>query len=120
VTPGPAAVGTARFQRVPAVVHRAIDGGVLLVDAGGESRRLVGSAGLVWIALDEPGTVADLLARLRDVWPDAGALTVAALADAVAFLAGESLLEVVEPAAGRRPEPGEPGAPVAPNRGMAP
>jgi len=51
-------------------VNREIAGRALLARPDGERRTLGGLATAVWVVLDEPGTTADVIARLNELAPD--------------------------------------------------
>jgi len=51
-------------------VHREMAGRALLARSDGERRTLGGLATAVWVVLDEPGTTADVVARLHELAPD--------------------------------------------------
>lgn len=51
-------------------MHREIAGRALLARSDGERRTLGGLATAVWVVLDEPGTTADVIARLRELAPE--------------------------------------------------
>jgi len=57
------------YERQPSWVHRTVCGDVMLL-RGGEARTLQGLAAVVWIVLDEPATVDDVVTRIRDLSPD--------------------------------------------------
>ncbi len=54
------------WRRADGWVHRILTGKVVLAAAGAEYRELSGGASVVWIVLDEPGTVGDIGDRVAD------------------------------------------------------
>jgi hypothetical protein len=69
---GPSGEREVRWRRVPRWLHRVAHDQVMLAAPGGEQRTLEGLAMVVWIVLDEPGTVDELVDRISDLWPEAG------------------------------------------------
>lgn len=55
-----------RFQRAPGWVWRRTRGSVLVMGPDQVAHQLDGAAALTWLALQEPGSPADLVARSRD------------------------------------------------------
>ncbi len=51
-------------------MHRVLPGRALLARPDGERRTLGGLATAVWVVLDEPGSTADVVARLGQLGPE--------------------------------------------------
>lgn len=66
----------------------------MLAAPGGEHRTLGGLATAVWVALDEPADVGELVNRITEWWPESS-LDRAVLDDALAQMADH---DVIEPA----------------------
>ena len=62
--------GTTVWCRSPRWAHRAAADQVVLAAAGGARRTLEGQAAAVWVVLAEPGTVGQVVDRIRRWWPD--------------------------------------------------
>jgi hypothetical protein len=60
-----AGAGPVRYRRAPGVVHRSVDGVVLVVGTDGQPRDLEGGAGIVWDVLDVPSTVTEVAAAVE-------------------------------------------------------
>lgn len=81
-------------------MHRAFRGEVLIVDGAGRSHHLTGAAAVVWIGLDEPGSMAEVRDRLVGVGLGPEAVGAETLDDGLALLAASGLVG---------PEPGRVG-----------
>lgn len=55
-----------RFQRAPGRVWRRARGSVLVMGPDRAAHQLDGAAALAWLALQEPGTAADVAQRARE------------------------------------------------------
>ncbi len=75
------------WRRAHGWVHRVFPGRVVLAAPGERQRDLVGAASVLWVSLDEPATVAEIVERIDD------ALGVGAVDPAVLRAAMEGLAE---------------------------
>ena len=57
----------ATYARVPGAVDRVFRGRALVVGADGGGHRLEGMAAIAWIALGEPGDLAEVQSRLVEI-----------------------------------------------------
>lgn len=61
---------TQRWARRPEWVHRVLPGRALLARRDGERRTLGGLAVAVWVVLEEPGDLEEIMAELGELAPD--------------------------------------------------
>ncbi len=61
---------TQRWARRPEWVHRVLPGRALLARRDGERRTLGGLAVAVWVVLEEPGDLEEIIAELGELAPD--------------------------------------------------
>lgn len=59
------------WYRVPGWTFRALGGRVLMARSGGDQRTIEGLALVVWVALDAPASVTDLVNRIAEAVPEA-------------------------------------------------
>ena len=83
------------YRRVPGAVDRVLRDRALVVDPAGQGHRLEGLAAIAWMALDEPGAVADVRTRLVEAGLGDDEQGTAMLTDAVELLVGAGLLVTV-------------------------
>lgn len=84
------------WRREPRWVHRLVPDHVMLAAPGGEERTIGGLALVVWVVLDTPGTVAEVVDRARELWPDAP-VDPAAVESAIALLHESGLVAPAGP-----------------------
>lgn len=90
-SPAPPGSGAECWRRDPRWVHRLVPDHAMLAAVGGEVRTLGGLALAVWIVLDEPAGLSELVRRMADLWPEA-AVDAGAVEDAVRKLVASGVV----------------------------
>ncbi|MCU1496996.1 MAG: hypothetical protein JWM47_949 [Acidimicrobiales bacterium] len=88
--------GRARFQHASGWVWRWCRGSVLCVGPDGAATQLDGAAALVWAAMEQPATPAELLERAAERWAEAPGASEVLVAGAVDELMRLDMVTVVD------------------------